>query len=55
MVKADEAFLGALDFGSAWTKLLLVDGKLVEMKVDTEADVTAIPETTYGRFKINFI
>ena len=48
-VKADEAFLRALTFGSAWTKRIFINGKLVEMKVDTGAEVTAIPEATYRR------
>ena len=43
------AFLGALDFDSAWTKRVHVNGVPLSMKVDTGADVTAIPESVYRR------
>ena len=49
VVKAEEVFLGSVQSGSVWTKQILVNDKLIEMKVDTGADVTAIPETTYRR------
>ena len=45
----EEAFLGALDFGPAWTRQIFVNGVPIEMKLDTGADVTAIPETTYQK------
>ena len=45
----EEAFLGALDLGPAWTRQIFLNGIPVEMKLDTGADVTAIPETTYRK------
>ena len=35
-------FVRALDFGSAWTKQVFINGVAVQMKIDTGADVTAI-------------
>ena len=43
----EEAFLGALDLGPAWTRQIFLNGVPVQMKLDTGADVTAIPETMY--------
>ena len=45
----EEAFLGALDLGPAWTRQLFLNGVSVQMNLDTGADVTAIPETTYQK------
>ena len=43
------AFLGAVNFGSAWTECVHVNGVPLSMKVDTGADVTAISELEYRR------
>ena len=42
-------FLGAVDFGSTWTKCAHINGVPLSMKVDTGADVTAIPKSVYRR------
>ena len=43
----EEVFLGALEFGSAWTKDVFINGVSVQMKINTGTDVTVIPETIY--------
>lgn len=45
----EEAFLGAIDSGSGWTKRLFVNGVPVRMKLDTGADVTVVPKIVYDR------
>ena len=45
----EEAFLGAINSGSSWTKRLFVNGVPVRMKLDTGADVTVVPEIVYDR------
>ena len=44
---AADAFLGTIGLSSAWTQQILLNKVPVEMKIDTGADVTAIPETVY--------
>lgn len=43
----EDAFLGSIDVGSPWTQRILLNKVPVSMKVDTGADVTAIPENVY--------
>ena len=45
----EEVFLSALDFSSAWTKQVFINGVPVRMKIDTGADVTAISESIYRK------
>ena len=45
----EEVFLGALDFGSAWTKQIFINEVSVQMKIDIGADVTGIPESIYRK------
>ncbi|XP_033730104.1 uncharacterized protein K02A2.6-like [Pecten maximus] len=45
-------FLGSIDDSSKpWTVSLCMDGLPVEFKIDTGADVTAIPEVTFNKLK----
>ena len=44
-----EVFLGALNFSSAWTKQVFINGVSVQMKIDTGTDVTAILESIYQK------
>ena len=44
---SDDAFLGTIGQSSVWTQCILLDQVPVHMKVDTGADITAIPETVY--------
>ena len=49
-IEEDDAFLGAIaDFDSSepWTVTLFLNERQLLFKIDTGADVTAIPETTY--------
>ena len=45
-MKCEEVFLGSVQSGSAGTKQMLMNDELIEMEVDTSADITAIPDTT---------
>ena len=42
-----DAFLGTLTHGTGWNLPMLLHGKAITMKVDTGADVTAIPATVF--------
>lgn len=42
-----DAFLSTIDVGTAWMRSVLVGNVPVWMKVDTRANVTAIPERVY--------
>lgn len=43
----EDSFLGAISSDVPWTRRIFVNGTPVPMKLDTGADVTAIPETVY--------
>ena len=44
-----EAFLGAIDLGTAWTRQIFLNGVPVQMKLDTGADVTTIQKLPTGK------
>ena len=44
---ADDAFLGAIDSDAPWMQRIYIGHTPVSMKVDTGADVTAIPEDVF--------
>ncbi|XP_065174678.1 uncharacterized protein K02A2.6-like [Sycon ciliatum] len=46
-VSSADAFLGTLTHGTGWNLPMLLHGKAITMKVDTGADVTAIPATVF--------
>ena len=46
-IDGEDAFLGTIHSGSAWTHRVFLDQVPLEMKLDTGADVTAIPEVAY--------
>ena len=51
-IKEDDAFLGAIADTNAsepWMVTLLLNDRQLLFKIDTGANVTAIPETTYDR------
>ena len=43
----EEAFVVAIESGSCWTRCIFINEVPVKMKLDTGADVTAIPEMIY--------